>query len=478
MNTKNKLTTDVVIIGAGTAGLSALKEVTRVTDDFLLIDPGPLGTTCARVGCMPSKLLIESADNFYQSQHTFEEQGILGSNQLSVSIPSVLAHVRKLRDTFTSGIINRIHAFDKKFICGHARFLTDQTITVNECTIYAEKIIIATGSTPIIPPAWQADSDAILTSDTLFEQHDLARVMGVIGGGPIGIEMAQALSRLGIQVTLFHSKNFIAGITDPIVNEHAIQILKNEFEIHLNETVTVTNPNHKPTITSSTLETPFEQLLISLGRRPNLAHLNLDRIGVTLDKNGIPHYDPKTLRVADTQIYIAGDASARRPILHEAADEGYIAGYNATSSKDQIFNFRTPIEIVFSQPNIARVGLSFSDIQNQKIVIGEASFEDQGRARMMSKNKGVLRIYADKTQGLLLGAEMCIPDGEHIAQLLALAIQENLTVFDLLKMPFYHPTTEEGMRTALRDISKQVSCDTQQLKKTLCKSIAAIELLK
>src|SRR5690606_35247954 len=117
---------------------------------------------------------------------------------------------------------------------------------------------------------------------------------------------------------------------------------------------------------------------------------------------------------------------------------------------------RTQLSIVFTDPDVAVVGRSFESLSEEEAIIGEASFENQGRARTAEKNYGAVRVYADQNSGRLLGAELCIPEGEHMAHLLALAVQQQLTVQDLLRIPFYHPVLEEGLRTALRQLSRQL----------------------
>ena len=168
-------------------------------------------------------------------------------------------------------------------------------------------------------------------------------------------------------------------------------------------------------------------------------------------------------------MFITGDATRERQLLHEAADEGYIAGYNAVH-EPYCFRRRTPLSIIFSDPNIAVVGKRYQDLFNQQdMIVGEVNFSQQGRSRIMSKNKGLLRIYAEPETGILLGAEMIAPSGEHLAHLLAWAIQQKMTVSDALQMPFYHPVVEEGMRTALRELSSKmhlsrkeiILCDTE-----------------
>jgi dihydrolipoamide dehydrogenase len=177
---------------------------------------------------------------------------------------------------------------------------------------------------------------------------------------------------------------------------------------------------------------------------------------VALDRRGIPPFNPCTMQVADLPVYIAGDASARSPFMHEAADEGHIAGINATAKDPIGYARRTPLAIVFTDPNIAMVGQRFSNIPGDEVVIGEADFTNRGRAIAAATKEGTIRVYGDRESGLLIGAELCAPEGEHLAHLLALAIHQNLRARDLLKMPFYHPVIEEGLRTALRDLVRQL----------------------
>ena len=156
-------------------------------------------------------------------------------------------------------------------------------------------------------------------------------------------------------------------------------------------------------------------------------------------------------------MFIAGDVNNDRPLLHEASDEGRIAGANAGRYPDvQSGSRRSPLSIVFSDPQIAMVGSRYSELEDSAIAVGEVSFADQGRSRVMLKNQGLLRLYADPNDGRFLGAEMFGPRAEHLGHLLAWAHQANMTVEQMLEMPFYHPVIEEGLRTALRDTRKQL----------------------
>jgi dihydrolipoamide dehydrogenase len=215
-----------------------------------------------------------------------------------------------------------------------------------------------------------------------------------------------------------------------------------------------------------------ETILASLGRRPNTADLGLERLGLSLNDRGLPSYDPTTLQVGSLPIFIAGDVNADHPVLHEAADEGRIAGFNSVQEHPHCFQRRTSLLIVFCEPNVAMVGQSFADLKDRAIVIGEARFDNQGRAKVMAERTGILRVYGDKSDGRILGAELAAPKGEHLAHLLAWAIQKDLTVFEMLQLPFYHPVIEEGLRTALRTLSKQVSAKRPTFELAICDSAA------
>lgn len=446
---------DVIIIGAGTAGLAALREVRKRTDNFLLINDGAYGTTCARVGCMPSKALIEAANAFHRRQ-AFEAFAIRGSEHLQIDIPGVLKRVRALRDKFVGGVLKATDDLGEKNLAGRARLLGPNRVEVNNQQFEARRIIIATGSRPIIPKPWKVYSERILTSDNLFEQHDLPHRIGVIGMGVIGVEIAQALSRLGLEVAAFDSGTQLASLSDPQINAAFSKLLQQEFPCYTGSEAQVSAGANGLRIKNQNEEVEVDKILLAIGRRPNLDNLGLETLGVTLDERGMPPIDPTTMRIGELPVFLAGDANGQIPLLHEAADEGHIAGLNATRESCHCFTRRTPLAIIFSDPNVAIVGQPFGKLDTNSILIGEADFRTQGRARTAELNKGLMRLYAEKSTGLLLGAEMCVPAAEHMSHLLALAIGQNLTVAQLLRLPFYHPVLEEGLRSALRNLSRQL----------------------
>jgi len=446
---------DVAIIGAGTAGLAALREVKKKTGRFIIVNSGPYGTTCARVGCMPSKALVEAAKAYHQRTH-FEAFGIGGGEALTVDIPAVLARVRRLRDDFVAGTLKATEGLGDRNIAGHARLLGPNTLEVNGEKIQAEKIIIATGSRVRLPEAWGDLDGRLLTSDTLFEATDLPPRMAVIGLGPIGTELGQALARLGIEVTAFGGQGKVAGIEDATIHEAALACLTEEMAVHLGEPATVEATDSGVRVRGAGQEVEVDAVLAAMGRVPQIEGLGLESLGVPLDEQGLPPFDPQTLQIGDLPVFFAGDVNGRMAILHEAADDGHIAGRNATADHPDCYHRRTPLHIVFTDPNIAQVGDRLSRLDPETTLVGEVSFARQGRARTAEKNRGAIRVYAHRHSGMLLGAELCVAEGEHLAHLLALALTRRLTVPELLGMPVYHPVLEEGLRAALRRIAREL----------------------
>jgi len=468
----NRIQKEVVVIGSGTAGLAAYRAAKTHTDSVVTIEAGAYGTTCARVGCMPSKLLIAAAEAAHTLDHT-EAFGVYSKGGKEISGEAVMERVKSERDRFVGFVlegVESIPAEDK--IQGYAKFKDAHTIEVNTregqaIEIQAERIVIATGSRPNIPGFFEQAQDRLIVNDDVFNWNDLPSSVAVFGPGVIGLELGQALHRLGVRVHMFGAGGKVGPITDPVVHQYAEQTFEEEFYLNAK---TQTNRIER---VEKGVEIDFldkqgneqtilvDYLISATGRRPNVDQLAIENVPFDLDEFGVPLADPVTMQTSQPHIFIAGDASNQLPLLHEAADQGKIAGDNAGRySKIEPGLRRSPISVVFSDPQIMMIGSTYNalvdDIEQEKVVIGDVSFENQGRSRVMLKNKGVLRVYADKQTGRLLGAEMIGPSAEHIAHLLAWAHQQGMSIAQMLDMPFYHPVIEEGVRTALRNANEQI----------------------
>jgi len=454
---------DVAIIGAGSAGLFALSQVRKKTDNYVLIEGGELGTTCARVGCMPSKVMIQVADDYHR-RSIFDREGIDGADELGLDKPAIMEHVQDLRDVFVDKTLGVTDALDEThLIDGYASFVDDHSIEVNGERYKADSIVIATGTVPIVPEAWQSFKDDIITTDEFFELEDLPASIAVIGLGSIGLEIGQALSRLGVDVTGVDLLENVARLNDPVVNELAVETIGKEFPLWLGEAAQLEKTAAGIRVSSGDREVVVEKVLASLGRRPNFDQLGLENTSLELDEKGVPLFNAETMQCGNSSVYIAGDVNMDRPLLHEAGHEGRVAGYNAVRQSGVAFRRKTALAITFCDPNVATVGAQLNELNEldeSKIAIAEMQFGPVGRALIIGKNRGVLRVYVNKADGLVLGAAMACVKGEHLAHLLAWSIQQGMTVFDMLKMPFYHPVIEEALQGALYGVLSEL--DTSQ----------------
>jgi dihydrolipoamide dehydrogenase len=460
---------DVAVIGAGTAGLAAYRAAVAAGRSAVIIEGGPYGTTCARVGCMPSKLLIAAAEAAHATEK-WDAFGIRLDGSVRIDGEAVMARVRRERDRFVGFVlegVDSIPAGDK--LRGHAKFLDDRSLQVDDHTVVTfGRAVIATGSSPSIPPVLKGAGDRLIVNDDVFDWNALPESAAVFGPGVIGLELGQALHRLGVRMELFGRGHYVGPFSDPDLKVYATQTFANEFPLHADakieriervaDGVRITQQLDDGRVVTK----DFQWMIAATGRAPNVKNLGLENTSVRLGANGVPEFDRKTMQCAmqcgSSHIFIAGDANNDLPLLHEAADEGRIAGENAARFPAvQPGLRREPIAVVFSDPQLATVGKRFADLVPDSFVTGEVSFENQGRSRVMLRNKGLLHVYADKASGLLVGCEMIGPDIEHLAHLLAWAMQSGMTVQRSLEMPFYHPVVEEGLRTALRDAAAKLA---------------------
>lgn len=468
---------DVAIVGAGSAGMVAYNAARKLTSNLVLIEGGVFGTTCARVGCMPSKLLIAAAEAAHQVRHA----ALFGVHAKDVEIDgrAVMERVRAERDRFVGFVLDSIERIPADHrIQGLARFEDERHLIVDDrLRIAAQRIVIATGSSPVVPDFLKAVGDRLLINDSLFELETLPRAIAVFGPGAVGLELGQALSRLGVAVRMFGTSGKVGPLRDEKIQNYALKQFNTEF--YLDPAAQVESVTRSDTGVEiryrhreqGEMTESVDYVLAATGRRPNLAGLQLENTGLALDDRGIPHFDPYTLRCGDSAIFIAGDVNNAVPLFHEAIDEGRIAGGNAGRYPDVRAGVRrVPLGIVFTEPQIAQVGLTLDRVEASRpgcFAVGEASFENQGRSRVMGVNRGLMRVYGEQGSGRFLGAEIFGPDAEHLGHLLAWAAQKMMTVSEMLGMPFYHPVIEEAVRSALQDLNHKLKIDAKILEQCL-----------
>ena len=455
---------DVAVIGAGSAGLPAYRAARMHTENVVLIEGGVYGTTCARVGCMPSKLLIAAAE----AAHSIETASKFGvySSKPTINGHDVMKRVRSERDRFVGFVLESVENIDQNHhFRGHAQFIDNHTIQVEDKIIEAKSVVISTGSSPKLMSMFNGLGDRLVVNDDIFDWDTLPESVAVFGPGVIGLELGQALHRLGVRIRIFGLSGSLKPLSDMGIKSYAENLFKDEFPLDTkanilgleleNEQVKISFVDPK---NGEEKEELFDFLLAATGRSPNVNDLGLENTKLELDSLGVPLYNSSTMQCGNSSIFIAGDVNNDLPILHEAADEGKIAGDNAARFPDIKSGLRrSPVTVVFCDPQIAIVGESWSELEgNENVVTGKVSFEGQGRSRIILKNKGLMHVYADQNSGLFLGSEFIGPHAEHLAHLMSWAHQQNMTIQQMLEMPFYHPVIEEGLRTALRDAESKL----------------------
>jgi dihydrolipoamide dehydrogenase len=448
--------TEIAVIGAGTAGGTAFSEIKRAGRSAVLIDRGPLGTTCARVGCMPSKAALHAG-------HRWDALRALGGAAPGGQrAPDLWREAMATRDLLAAGAARRTRtAAGDRLLMGAARFVGPDTLELDGQRVQAQAFVVATGSRPVLPAALAALGDRVLTTDTLFARSDLPRSIAIIGLGAIGLELGLALSRLGVRVVAGDVQPAIAGIRDPIILQRALERCGRELAMWLGAPMQARAVADGIEVTSGERHDTVEMVLAALGRRPNVEGLALEHAGVAVDGSGQPMLDPVTLRAGAAPVFFAGDVHPDRPLLHEAAAEGVIAARGAialvTGAPAVLPARGTPLSIVFSDPDVCAVGAAFDRLDAEQVVIGTAQGSANGRSRIMGTPDNLIRVYAQRGSGRLMGASLLSARGEHIAHLLAWAIQRKETVAGLLELPFYHPTIEELLQSALRDAAVQLA---------------------
>jgi len=454
---------DLIIIGAGTAGISAYNEAIKYTQNILIINDGPWDTTCARVGCMPSKLLISSANRMHDIQSA--EKLALKHNAV-IDTSDVMQRVHVLRERFIRATLKGVDQWESSHkISGKAKFVDPQTIEVNGQSYKAKSFIVAVGSRPNIDETLKKKlTDKYITSNEIFEFPQLPESLAIIGSGIIAIELAQAMQRLGVQTTMFARSQKVGALTSPILQKLAqeqlskelnikFKTLPDEIEIQADKIIKINFTEN-----DQTKSIEVEYVLGATGRQSNIDRLGLDQLNSTFkDIKNLP-IDKETKQLANLPIFIVGDAAPDAPIQHEAAHAGKQAVYNCLNYPDvKPIPALIPLAIVFCHPEMAIVGKSFKQLEDQHIefIRGFVSYENQGRALVLAENSGGIEVYIAKKSGKLLGAELFCSQAEHLAHLLAWMIDADQDIYQILKKPFYHPTLEEGLRTAFKHARRQ-----------------------
>lgn len=442
---------DVVILGGGAAGLTAAKVVRGFGKSVAIIEKEKhLGGECTWTGCVPSKALIKSAQIAYEAQH-LTDYG-LSSNELHLDTRNVMAHLRStihnVYQTHTPEVLEEIGI---TVLFGDAHLSDAHTLTLNEETITAEKIIITTGSSPAVPPLEGLESVSYLTNETLFELKEIPKSLLILGGGPIGAEMASAYNRLGCLTTIIEMQPRILAKEDmELVDIVAEKMTSEGVRIRTN-TKALRVAQTENGILLSCLgpdgtghEFEAEKILIAVGRKANIEHMGLDEAGVRVTKRGIVTDD--TMRTTAQNIYAAGDVVGPYQFSHIAWQQAVVAAQNVCIPlfKKKI-SYDNCVWVTFTAPELATLGLTEEAAREQygdSIKIYRRTYNEIDRGRIDGTQDGMAKVICDK-KGYIIGAHIVgARAGEMIHELVLL--KQLGKPFDYLQsMVHAYPTYSE-----------------------------------
>lgn len=444
------LETELVVIGAGPGGYVAAIRGGQLGLDVTLVDRDAIGGTCLNYGCIPSKALIDATDLAHDARQA-GHRGIQA--EVTVDLPRMQQWKGRVIEQLTSGVEQLCESNQVRFISGTARF-DDQDrvmVTNNELTveIHFDNAIIATGSRPMEIPGFDFESEPVLDSRAALSIGEVPERLVVIGGGYIGMELSTVFAKLGSDVTVIEMLDDILP-TYPTDLSRPVRQRADELGIEIMCGSTATDWNRQDgdiVLTTSDDETESDirtdRILVAVGRTPVTEGLNLGSAGIDTDDRGFVSTNRRRQTSID-QIYAVGDVAGEPMLAHKASAEG-IAVAETIAGQDGGFNHSVVPAVVFTDPEIATVGLSERDAREAGFspLVGQFPFSANGRALSGDDTAGFVRVIAAGSNGSLLGAEIVGPEASELIGSFALGIEADLSLDDIARTVFPHPTLTE-----------------------------------
>ncbi len=447
---------DLIVIGAGGAGSTAASSAAGMGKRVALIERDKLGGTCLNYGCDPTKTLLHTAHLLYQAQHA----SALGLRipQAKADWTAVQAHVRHVQKTIRGGTLEQartgIAAQGIDLFMGEAKFTSPHEVRVNGELLRGKQFVIATGTTAFIPDIEGLAETGYITNVEAVSLPNLPKRLAVIGGGPIGLEFAQMFSRFGVQVTVLErEKQPLPREDTELAMALCSQLRAEGIRLEFGSEMRCGEINqhgkhihiHCQDGKDENLET--DQLLVAVGRRPALDKLNLEAAGVHYTKDGITTH--ATLRTNVPHIWAAGDITSKYQFSHVASDQGELVARNMFAKKRQAFDERFIPWVTFTDPELARVGMTEADLQEAKIEyrVGRVDFNKLDRAITNDQTFGSVKLLAN-ADGKILGGHILGANAGDLIAPVVYAMRFGLTAKMMAEAMLPYPTMAEAVRWA------------------------------
>ena len=460
---RDKASYDLIVIGAGSAGFSAAITAAEQGVRVALIGYGTIGGTCVNVGCVPSKTMIRAAGALHGARAASRFQGITGEAHISdwrALIADKDELVTTLRNKKYIDLLSAYETID--YIEGAAR-ITEYGVIVGDRSIYAEKTIIATGSSVSVPQIPGIEETLYLTSTTALELEQLPKSLMVAGGGYIGCELAQMFARAGTKVSIVTRSRLIPEVepeisealteyfeAEGIVVRRGLKYVRTEKSVE-GVSLTISVDGQEQTLNA-------EHLLLTTGRNANTGSLGLEEAGIeTLPNGGIVVDD--RMRTSKPGVYAAGDVTGRDQFVYMTAYGAKLAAKNALNCNSHVYKNAAMPWVVFTDPQVAGAGLSERQAKEAgfNVKTSIAPLDQVPRALAARDTRGLIKLVADADTDRLLGAQILAPEGADSIQTIVMALKYKMTATELGETIFPYLTTVEGLKLAAQGFGKDVT---------------------
>ncbi|MEM1211556.1 MAG: dihydrolipoyl dehydrogenase [Planctomycetota bacterium] len=449
---------DLLVIGAGPAGyVAAIRAAQLGLDTAIVEKEKALGGTCLRVGCIPSKALLESSDHYEHARHGLTAHGIIAA-EIKLDLEAMMLRKDKVVKTLTGGVAALMKKNKVKVYSGHAAFNADKTVTVGKDTITAKNTLIATGSVPASLPGIDLSLDRVDTSTDAIAYDAVPKKLVVIGAGYIGIELGSVWRRLGAEVTVLeYLDRILPGMDADLASEAKRTFEKQGLTFQLNTKVT----GVKTTDSGVSIEVeggdPIEadRVLVAVGRKPNTENLGLDNIGVSLTSRGQIEVNAH-FQTAAENVYAVGDVIPGPMLAHKAEEEG-VACVELIATGTGHLDYDTIPGIVYTHPEIATVGKTEEQLKEAGTPYNKGVFPflANGRARAIDQAEGKVKFLAHAETDRVLGVHILGPQAGDLIAECATAMAFGASAEDIARACHAHPTLSEAVKEAALGVSKR-----------------------
>jgi dihydrolipoamide dehydrogenase len=465
---------DVVVVGAGPGGYTAairaaqLGFSTACIDDWSTADGKPApGGTCTNVGCIPSKALLQSSENYEEAGHAFAEHGI-DVEGLSVDLSRMLSRKDKVVRQNNEGILylfrkNKIAFFHGmgSFAGGSASAWQIKVAGAAAATLTAKNVIIATGSKPRALPGAPFDSKQILDNDGALALSSVPKRLGVVGAGVIGLEIGSVWRRLGAEVVILEALPALLGSADEqLSKEAAKQFARQGLNIELGVKISKVTTGNAVTVdyqdaSGAAKSATFDKLIVAIGRIPHTAGLDAATVGLALDERGCVVVD-EACKTNLPGVWAIGDVVRGPMLAHKAEDEGVAVAERIAGQHGHV-DFNTVPWVIYTSPEIAWVGQTEQQLKAAGIAYraGSFPFTANGRARAMGDTRGFVKFLADAKTDRILGMHAI---GPMVSELIAegvVAMEFGASSEDIARICHAHPSLSEAVREAALAVDKR-----------------------